>query len=115
MDKRKSNKKSNSVQNESGFADGFIPTKLGRNMRVECCCKSMGNTKEVSYQKRDGTNIEKGEDASGATIAGRMTTTKGLRFKWRRMTWHSVSSYESSAVDTFKPGFNLTESPLNEK
>ncbi|XP_039025711.1 uncharacterized protein LOC120159118 isoform X2 [Hibiscus syriacus] len=71
MDKRKSNKKSNSVQNESGFADGFIPTKLGRNMRVECCCKSMGNTKEVSYQKRDGTNIEKGEDASGATIAGR--------------------------------------------
>ncbi|XP_039025755.1 uncharacterized protein LOC120159167 [Hibiscus syriacus] len=131
MDKRKSNKKSNSVQNESGFADGFIPTKLGRNMRVECCCKSMGNTKEVSYQKRDGTNIEKvlkfmckiqsyclghlvgrffsmetGEDASGATIAGRQVGADRLLLlqdDYDQRTWHSVSSYESSAVDTFKP------------
>ncbi|XVF03885.1 hypothetical protein REPUB_Repub05bG0031700 [Reevesia pubescens] len=72
MDKRKSNWKRNSVQNENGFADGFIPTKAGKEHESGKLLQNpMGNAKEVEYQKRDGTHIEQGEDACGATVAGR--------------------------------------------
>ncbi|XWS51880.1 hypothetical protein CRYUN_Cryun11dG0019800 [Craigia yunnanensis] len=66
------NRKRNSVQNENGFAGGFIPTKAGKEQEGGTLLQNpMGNAKEVEYQKRDGTNIEQGKDAFGATVAGR--------------------------------------------
>ncbi|GMJ10330.1 hypothetical protein HRI_004702200 [Hibiscus trionum] len=118
MDKRKSNKKRNYVQNESGSADCLLPTKAGKEHECRKLLPySMGNTKEVAYQKRDGTNIEKGEDASDAIIAGRqvgddrsllLQDEYDQKFEVQveesdKEVWHSVSSNESSIVDTLKP------------
>ncbi|KAK8648574.1 hypothetical protein V6N13_129323 [Hibiscus sabdariffa] len=117
MDKRKSYKKRNSVQNESGSADGFIPPKAGKEHECRVLLpNSMGNTKEVAYQKRDGTDFEKDEDASDVTFAGRQVVDDRslllqdeydqnfeVQAESDKEVWHSVSSYESSAVDALKP------------
>ncbi|XVE80375.1 hypothetical protein DITRI_Ditri14bG0134900 [Diplodiscus trichospermus] len=118
MDKRKSNRKRNSVQNENGFADAFIPTKAGKEQEGGKSLENPnGNAKEVEYQKRDGTNIEQGKDAFGATIGGRQVgedTSQLLQDEYdQKFEFHveedanevqpSVSSCESSALDTLNP------------
>ncbi|XP_022753135.1 uncharacterized protein LOC111301602 isoform X2 [Durio zibethinus] len=121
LDKIKSNRKSNSVQNENGFADGFIPTKSGKEQEGGKLPQNpMGNAKEVEYQTRDGTNIEQGKesnDAFSATVAGRVVGDDSSqllqdeydqKFEFHveedaKEVQHSVSSRESSALDTLKP------------
>ncbi|XP_022716913.1 polyadenylate-binding protein-interacting protein 4 isoform X2 [Durio zibethinus] len=91
MDKRKSYRKRNSFQNENGFADGFIPTKAGKEHEGQ---NPMGNSKGVEYQKQDDTNIEQDE------------CDRKFDFhveEGAKEVQHSVSSRESSALDTFKP------------
>ena len=49
----------NSVLNENGFSDGFIPTKTEKEQEGGKLLQNpMGNVKEFEYQKRDGTDIE---------------------------------------------------------
>ncbi|XP_021288080.1 uncharacterized protein LOC110419387 [Herrania umbratica] len=114
MDKRKNNRKRNSVQNENGFT----PAKYGKEHEGENLRPNpMGNAKEVAYQKSNRTNIEEGKDAFGATVAGRQVGDDSLqllqdeydqKFEFHvedsaKEVKHSVSSCESSALDTLKP------------
>ncbi|XWS27851.1 hypothetical protein CRYUN_Cryun25bG0015000 [Craigia yunnanensis] len=106
MDKRKSNRKS------------FIATKAGKEQEGGKLPQNpMGNVKEVEYQKRDGTNIEQGKDVFGATVTGRQVgddTSQLLQDEYdHKIEFHveedakevqrSVSSCESSALDTVNP------------
>ncbi|XVF70638.1 hypothetical protein PTKIN_Ptkin11bG0178900 [Pterospermum kingtungense] len=123
MDKRKSNRKRNSVQNGNGFVDGFIPTKAGKEQEGRKLIQNPNrNAKEVDHQKRDGTNIEQGKDAFDATVAGRQVgddTSQLLHDAYaQNLEFHaeedakevqlSVLSCESSASDTLKPDACLT-------
>ncbi|XP_052486529.1 uncharacterized protein LOC105768416 isoform X2 [Gossypium raimondii] len=118
MDERISNTKRNSAPNENGFADGFISMGAGNEDEGQKLLeKPMGNGKGVEYHKREETNIEQREDVSGATVARRQVGEDrsqpsqdefGQNFKFHvdgseKEVQSSVSSCESSALDTLKP------------
>ncbi|OMP05348.1 hypothetical protein CCACVL1_01939 [Corchorus capsularis] len=80
VDKRKSNRRRNSIQNENGFVDGFTSTKarkehVGGKLRLN----PMGNAREVMYQTTDGTDIEQGRDAFVAPVIGRQVGDNKLQ------------------------------------
>ncbi|TYJ38816.1 hypothetical protein E1A91_A04G019600v1 [Gossypium mustelinum] len=118
MDERISNTKRNSAPNENGFVDGFISMGAGKEDEGQKLLeKPMGNGEGVEYHKREETNIEQREDVSGATVARRQVGEDGSQlsqdefgqnFKFHvdgseKEVQHSVSSCESSALDTLKP------------
>ncbi|KAE8713684.1 DEA(D/H)-box RNA helicase family protein isoform 1 [Hibiscus syriacus] len=130
MDERKRNTKRISAHNENGFADSFISTDTGKEDEGRKLLENpMGNGKEVEHQKRDETHVEQREGASGATVARRQVGEDrsllsqdelGQKFEFHveqneKEVQQSVSSCESSAVDTLKPVVGEHDNPCCER
>ncbi|KAE8723535.1 hypothetical protein F3Y22_tig00012370pilonHSYRG00142 [Hibiscus syriacus] len=143
VDDRKRNTKRNSAHNENGFADGFIPTDTGKEDEGRKLLENpMGNGKEVEPHKRDETHVEQkfnDIDNMAAIIfmidsfpmcqelfnvgEGRSRLLQdelGQKFELHveqneKEAQQSVSSCESSAVDTLKPMDGEHDNPCCER